>query len=137
MWEPRCLTTLWAFMACYRDSFTSFTAFLWLKCMQKPAEPSPTIGLSCTNWPVCQCCVYRICSHVLTTDSLISLQSLSLLPCLLSSIPHYSLIDGFRVDLLRYTVYANITCKHTEYCITIISTLYHEDILLLIIFLGN
>jgi hypothetical protein len=22
MWEPRRLTTLWAFMACYRDSFT-------------------------------------------------------------------------------------------------------------------
>jgi hypothetical protein len=22
MWEPRCLTTLWACMACYRDSFT-------------------------------------------------------------------------------------------------------------------
>jgi hypothetical protein len=25
MWEPRRLTTLWAFMACYRDSFTFFT----------------------------------------------------------------------------------------------------------------
>jgi hypothetical protein len=22
MWEPRCLTTLWAFTACYRGSFT-------------------------------------------------------------------------------------------------------------------
>jgi hypothetical protein len=22
MWEPRCLTTLWTSMACYRDSFT-------------------------------------------------------------------------------------------------------------------
>jgi hypothetical protein len=22
MWEPRCLTTLWASKACYRDSFT-------------------------------------------------------------------------------------------------------------------
>jgi hypothetical protein len=22
MWEPERLTTLWAFMACYRDSFT-------------------------------------------------------------------------------------------------------------------
>jgi hypothetical protein len=22
MWEPKRLTTLWAFMACYRDSFT-------------------------------------------------------------------------------------------------------------------
>jgi hypothetical protein len=25
MWEPRPLTTLWAFTACYRDSFTFFT----------------------------------------------------------------------------------------------------------------
>jgi hypothetical protein len=24
MWEPRRLTTLWAFMVCYRDSFTFF-----------------------------------------------------------------------------------------------------------------
>jgi hypothetical protein len=24
MWEPRCLTTLWASTACYRDSFTIF-----------------------------------------------------------------------------------------------------------------
>jgi hypothetical protein len=24
MWEPRRLTTLWAFMACYRDSFTFY-----------------------------------------------------------------------------------------------------------------
>jgi hypothetical protein len=24
MWELRCLTTLWAFMACCRDSFTFF-----------------------------------------------------------------------------------------------------------------
>jgi hypothetical protein len=24
MWEPRRLTTLWAFTACYRDSFTFF-----------------------------------------------------------------------------------------------------------------
>jgi hypothetical protein len=22
MWEPQCLTTIWAFTACYRDSFT-------------------------------------------------------------------------------------------------------------------
>jgi hypothetical protein len=27
MWEPRCLTTLWASTACYRDSFTCFTFF--------------------------------------------------------------------------------------------------------------
>jgi hypothetical protein len=25
MWEPRPLTPLWAFTACYRDSFTYFT----------------------------------------------------------------------------------------------------------------
>jgi hypothetical protein len=28
MWEPRRLTTLWAFTACYMDSFT-FTCFVW------------------------------------------------------------------------------------------------------------
>jgi hypothetical protein len=28
MWEPRRLTTLWAFKACYRDSFTFFTFFI-------------------------------------------------------------------------------------------------------------
>jgi hypothetical protein len=28
MWEPRRLTTLWAFTACYRDSFTFFTVSL-------------------------------------------------------------------------------------------------------------
>jgi hypothetical protein len=27
MWEPRRLTTLWASMACYRDSFTFFMHF--------------------------------------------------------------------------------------------------------------
>jgi hypothetical protein len=27
MWEPRRLTTLWAFTACYRDSFTLFLPF--------------------------------------------------------------------------------------------------------------
>jgi hypothetical protein len=26
MWEPRRLTTLWAAMACYRDSFTFFSS---------------------------------------------------------------------------------------------------------------
>jgi hypothetical protein len=30
MWEPRCLISLWAFTACYRDSFTIFT--LIAKC---------------------------------------------------------------------------------------------------------
>jgi hypothetical protein len=27
MWEPRRLTILWAFMACYRDSFTIYLPF--------------------------------------------------------------------------------------------------------------
>jgi hypothetical protein len=27
MWQPRCLTTLWAFTACYRDSFTFFATY--------------------------------------------------------------------------------------------------------------
>jgi hypothetical protein len=30
MWEPRRLTTLWAFTACYRDSFTFLYSFLYL-----------------------------------------------------------------------------------------------------------
>jgi hypothetical protein len=28
MWEPRRLTTLWAFTACYRDSFAFFNSIL-------------------------------------------------------------------------------------------------------------
>jgi hypothetical protein len=28
IWKPRRLTTLWAFMACYCDSFT-FTIYIW------------------------------------------------------------------------------------------------------------
>jgi hypothetical protein len=28
MWDPQRLTTLWAFTACYRDSFTFFFLFL-------------------------------------------------------------------------------------------------------------
>jgi hypothetical protein len=27
MWEPRCLTTQWASMACYRDSFSFYRTF--------------------------------------------------------------------------------------------------------------
>jgi hypothetical protein len=42
MWEPRRLTTLWAFMACYRDSFTFFT-FLPFSTGQKHWES--TTGL--------------------------------------------------------------------------------------------
>jgi hypothetical protein len=33
MWESRRLTTLWAFTACYRDSFTYFFTFLMYICM--------------------------------------------------------------------------------------------------------
>jgi hypothetical protein len=29
MWEPRRLTTLWAFIACYRDSFAFFAYTVW------------------------------------------------------------------------------------------------------------
>jgi hypothetical protein len=34
MWEPRCLTTLWAFTVCYRDGFT-FLHFLRGTTVQK------------------------------------------------------------------------------------------------------
>jgi hypothetical protein len=35
MWEPRRLTTLWAFAACYRDSFIStFTSFIIDGCFK-------------------------------------------------------------------------------------------------------
>jgi hypothetical protein len=29
MWEPRPLSSLWAFMACYRDSFLAWSTILW------------------------------------------------------------------------------------------------------------
>jgi hypothetical protein len=29
MWEPQCLTTLWAFTACYRDSFAFLFIYLF------------------------------------------------------------------------------------------------------------
>jgi hypothetical protein len=32
MWEPRRLTTLWAFMACYKDSFTFFYLYCPFAC---------------------------------------------------------------------------------------------------------
>jgi hypothetical protein len=32
MWKPQRLTTLWAFTACYRDSFTSYTALYTGRC---------------------------------------------------------------------------------------------------------
>jgi hypothetical protein len=31
MWEPRRLTTLWTFTACYRDSFTGWTDFIFVR----------------------------------------------------------------------------------------------------------
>jgi hypothetical protein len=34
MWEPRCLTTLWASTACYRDSFTFYPINLGLTAIQ-------------------------------------------------------------------------------------------------------
>jgi hypothetical protein len=34
MWEPRRLTTLWAFTACYRDSYT----FLPFSCTELPQD---------------------------------------------------------------------------------------------------
>jgi hypothetical protein len=30
MWEPRRVTTLWAFTACYRDNFTLTFYFYWM-----------------------------------------------------------------------------------------------------------
>jgi hypothetical protein len=39
MWEPQRLTTLWAFAACYRDSFTlSFRSWSFIQCFQ------PSVG---------------------------------------------------------------------------------------------
>jgi hypothetical protein len=35
LWEPRRLTTLWAFTACYRDSFTIFIFKLKIKLATK------------------------------------------------------------------------------------------------------
>jgi hypothetical protein len=37
MWEPRRLTTLWAFTAYYRDSFTSFAIISHLRMNKTPA----------------------------------------------------------------------------------------------------
>jgi hypothetical protein len=31
IWEPRRLTTLWAFMACYRDSYTFYVSYWVVK----------------------------------------------------------------------------------------------------------
>jgi hypothetical protein len=35
MWEPRSLITLWASVACYRDSFTFFLSFYTRLCSQQ------------------------------------------------------------------------------------------------------
>jgi hypothetical protein len=43
MWEPWCLTTLWASTACYRDIFTFFFIHMWL---------------SITLWPRVDCMDY-------------------------------------------------------------------------------
>jgi hypothetical protein len=37
MWEPRPLTPLWAFTACYRDSFTFLTHDSWLRLIIAPS----------------------------------------------------------------------------------------------------
>jgi hypothetical protein len=37
MWEPRPLTTLWAFTACYRDSFTFYFTLLYF--FLRPRKP--------------------------------------------------------------------------------------------------
>jgi hypothetical protein len=39
MWEPRHLTTLWAFTACYRDSFT-FVSYVCIKTYSSCKETS-------------------------------------------------------------------------------------------------
>jgi hypothetical protein len=33
MWDPQRLTTLWAFKACYRDTFTYFYRVIWEICL--------------------------------------------------------------------------------------------------------
>jgi hypothetical protein len=43
MWEPRRLTTLWSFTACYRDRFT-FTFYLYV--VNTRAHSGPSSGLS-------------------------------------------------------------------------------------------
>jgi hypothetical protein len=48
MWEPRRLTTLWAFMACYRDRFTLLFTHIYttmLQCLQSYSGLCRTI-----NW---------------------------------------------------------------------------------------
>jgi hypothetical protein len=42
MWQPRRLTTLWAFTACYRNSFTFYLKGFWPWCR--------THGISSSDW---------------------------------------------------------------------------------------
>jgi hypothetical protein len=68
MWEPRRLTTLWAFTACYRDSFTyscqpsitsplslsgqSILLVYWLVFNTCNTDPTDTNANSCTDFVV-------------------------------------------------------------------------------------
>jgi hypothetical protein len=64
MWEPRRLTTLWAFMACYRDSFT-FTYLILSShlCACLPNGSFPWV-LPPTPWNVYAFLVSRMCVNV-------------------------------------------------------------------------
>jgi hypothetical protein len=51
MWEPRRLTTLWVFTACYRDSFTFFYGLYTLgdvlhRLMTSPSWAQPSLKAS-------------------------------------------------------------------------------------------
>jgi hypothetical protein len=43
MWQPRSLTTLWAFTACYRDNFTFCSASHTNGSVSQPYEPPRTV----------------------------------------------------------------------------------------------
>jgi hypothetical protein len=46
MWQPRRLTTLWAFMACYRDSFTFyFKTMMVHECFIQYVLPATPINV--------------------------------------------------------------------------------------------
>jgi hypothetical protein len=42
MWKPRCPTTLWASMACYRDSFTLLNYVIYCRCYKNYSKWQPT-----------------------------------------------------------------------------------------------
>jgi hypothetical protein len=56
MWEPRCLTTLWAFTACYRGSFTFVPFTNWISvsspfCLSVEIDPvSKTLRYVMEYW---------------------------------------------------------------------------------------